>query len=127
MGWAVEYTDEFGEWWEALTESEQAKIDASVRLLEEYGPSLDHPYTSSVERSRHSKMRELRIQIAGRPFRVLYAFDPNRTAILLIGGDKTGEERWYQVHVPIADRLYDRHLLELEKEKAKGANYGEKV
>jgi hypothetical protein len=59
-------------------------------------------------------MRELRIQHEGRPFRVLYAFDPRRTAILLLGGDKTGNERWYTDHVPIADRLYDKHLTELD-------------
>jgi hypothetical protein len=127
VGWEVEYTDEFGDWWEGLSESEQAKIDASVRLLEDYGPSLDHPHTSSVEQSRHSRMRELRVQVLGRPFRVLYAFDPSRTAILLIGGDKTGNERWYEIHVPIADRLYDEHLRDLEKALKKGTSNGEKV
>jgi hypothetical protein len=59
-------------------------------------------------------MRELRIQHEGRPYRVLYAFDPNRDALLLIGGDKTGNRRWYEVFVPVADRLYERHLKELE-------------
>jgi len=58
-------------------------------------------------------MRELRIQHSGRPYRVLYAFDPRRTALLLIGGDKTGNNRWYEVFVPIADSLYDAHLKEL--------------
>jgi hypothetical protein len=118
--WEVEYTDEFGVWWEALSSDEQGRIDASVRLLEEYGPALDHPHTSSVSQSRHQKMRELRIQIGGRPFRVLYAFDPNRAAILLLGGDKTGNERWYEVHVPIADRLYDEHIEGLRKEHGDG-------
>ena len=60
-------------------------------------------------------MRELRIQHQGRPYRVLYAFDPNRAAVLSIGGDKTGEKRWYEIFVPIADRLYDRHFADLEK------------
>ncbi|MBK8451977.1 MAG: type II toxin-antitoxin system RelE/ParE family toxin [Thiofilum sp.] len=55
-------------------------------------------------------MRELRIQHEGRPYRILYAFDPRRCAILLIGGDKTGDKRWYEIHVPIADKLYDKHL-----------------
>jgi hypothetical protein len=64
-------------------------------------------------------MRELRVQVHGRPFRVLYAFDPKRAAILLVGGDKTGDDRWYATNVPIADRLYDRHLLELKKEAMK--------
>jgi hypothetical protein len=61
-------------------------------------------------------MRELRIRHAGRPYRVLYAFDPRRAAILLFGGDKTGNDRWYDEHVPIADRLYDEYLRELERE-----------
>lgn len=61
-------------------------------------------------------MRELRIQHKGRPYRVLYAFDPRRTAILLIGGEKTGDDRWYVRHIPIADRLFDEHLIAIEKE-----------
>ena len=61
-------------------------------------------------------MRELRVQHAGRPYRILYAFDPLRTAILLIGGDKTGNDRWYDTYVPLADRLYDDHLAQLRRE-----------
>jgi hypothetical protein len=61
-------------------------------------------------------MRELRVQSAGRPLRILYAFDPRRTAILLIGGDKTGDDRFYETYVPLADRLYDIYLEELRKE-----------
>jgi hypothetical protein len=61
-------------------------------------------------------MRELRTQTAGKPFRTLYAFDPRRFAILLIGGDKTGDGRWYETQVPIADQLYDEHLKQLKQE-----------
>jgi hypothetical protein len=61
-------------------------------------------------------MRELHTQHGGRPFRTLYAFDPRRMAILLVGGDKTGNDRWYDVHVPIADRLYDQHIDQLRRE-----------
>jgi len=61
-------------------------------------------------------MRELRTQHEGRPLRTLYAFDPRRSAILLLGGDKTGDDRWYAVNVPIADRLYDEHLVQLRRE-----------
>lgn len=114
--WEVEYTDELGEWWTDLTEAEQESIDASVRLLEEKGPNLGFPHTSGIERSRHSHMRELRVQHEGRPYRILYAFDPRRSAILLLGGDKTGNDRWYEVHVPIADKLYDTHIEILRKE-----------
>lgn len=74
------------------------------------------PHSSGIETSRHKHMRELRIQHEGRPYRVLYAFDPRRTAILLIGGDKTGNNRWYEEYVPQADNIYDQHLKELESE-----------
>jgi hypothetical protein len=56
------------------------------------------------------------VQHAGRPYRILYAFDPRRAAILLIGGDKTGNDRWYDTYVPLADRLYDQHLAQLRQE-----------
>lgn len=116
MAWEVEFTDEFGEWWETLTEREQVEISAIVEVLEEMGPQLPFPYSSGVMDSRHSHMRELRVQCAGDPYRVLYAFDPRRIAILLIGGNKTGNDRWYEEFVPIADRLYDEHLEELREE-----------
>lgn len=61
-------------------------------------------------------MRELRVQHQGKPYRVLYAFDPRRVAILLIGGDKTGNNRWYIEYIPIADKLYDAHLQVLRQE-----------
>ncbi|HMO51519.1 MAG TPA: type II toxin-antitoxin system RelE/ParE family toxin [Kiritimatiellia bacterium] len=114
--WAVEYTDEFEAWWNGLTESEQDDIAATVGLLAEKGPSLPFPYSSGVERSKHYHMRELRIQHAGEPYRVLYAFDPRRSAILLIGGNKTGNDRWYDEYIPKADKLYDEHIKLLKKE-----------
>ncbi|HEV8553167.1 MAG TPA: type II toxin-antitoxin system RelE/ParE family toxin [Casimicrobiaceae bacterium] len=116
MTWDVEYTDEFGAWWNGLSEAEHESVDASVRLLEARGPSLPFPYSSGIEMSKHGHMRELRIQHRGRPYRVLYAFDPRRSAILLLGGDKTGDDRWYETNVPVADRLYDEHLELLRKE-----------
>jgi len=116
MKWEVEYTDEFGKWWETLTDEEQESLAASVALLEEGGPKLPFPYSSGINGSKHSHMRELRTQHEGRPYRTLYAFDPRRCAILLIGGDKTGDDQWYEAHIPIADRLYDEHLKELRKE-----------
>ena len=88
----------------------------TVGLLEEKGPSLPYPHSSAILTSRHSHMRELRIQHKGQPYRILYAFDPRRTAILLIGGNKTGNDRWYAESVPIADRLYDDHLAEIDEE-----------
>ena len=116
MEWTVEYTDEFEGWWDSLHEDEQASVAAMVELLEARGPQLPYPYSSGVKGSRHGHMRELRIQHRGNPYRVLYAFDPRRTAILLLGGDKTGNDQWYEESVPVADKLYDEHLAALKKE-----------
>jgi len=114
--WEVEYTDEFGAWWEDLAVEEQEDVYAKVLLLRRSGPTLPRPHADVVHGSRHPNMKELRIQHEGRPYRVLYAFDPRRAAILLIGGDKSGQGRWYETFVPVADRLYDEHLDTLKRE-----------
>lgn len=116
MAVEVEGTDEFDEWLDRLSDAERRDVVAAVDYLELKGTALGFPQTSRVESSRHSHMRELRIQHRGRPYRVLYAFDPRRTAILLLGGDKTGDDRWYEKYVPIADDLYDEYLEELRRE-----------
>jgi hypothetical protein len=91
VAWEVEFTDEFQDWWDAFSEAQQDDVAHPVRHLIEFGPALG-------------------------PLRTLYAFNPLRTAILLIGGDKTGDDRWYARFVPIADRLFERHLGEPKKE-----------
>lgn len=111
--WEVEYTDHFGEWWESLTEGEQIDVAAVVELLEHLGPHLQFPHSSGIIGARQKHMRELRIQHRGKPYRILYAFDPRRTAILLIGGNQTGDDNWYQQHLKLADKLYDQHLTTL--------------
>jgi hypothetical protein len=116
MSWEIENTDEFGAWWEALGETEREDATASVELLSEHGPTLRHPHSSGINGSRHPHMRELRIQSGGRPIRIFYAFDPRRTAILLIGGDKTGDKRFYDRMIPIADNLYDDYIAEIRRE-----------
>ncbi len=120
MLWPIEYTDEFGAWWDGLTNAEQISIDAHVRKLEQRGPNLPFPYSSGINGSRHAHMRELRVQSSGKPLRVFYAFDPHRSAILLIGGDKTGDKRFYDRMIPVADDLYDDHLADLKREKDNG-------
>jgi hypothetical protein len=116
MSWNIEFTDEFEHWWDGLSSAEQETIFPSVTLLERYGTALGFPHSSALNGSRHGQMRELRVQYRGKPIRILYAFDPRRCAILLIGGNKAGQKRWYEKFVPIADRLYDEHLDELRKE-----------
>ena len=112
----LEYTNQFGAWWAGLSEDEQDDITAVVELLMEHGPNLSFPYSSGVQGSRHGHMRELRVQSGGKPIRIFYAFDPRRWAILLIGGDKTGNDRFYKRYVPVADKLYDEYLEELKQE-----------
>lgn len=107
--WEVEYTDEFEEWWGTLSLREQGTIDDAVSALQDLGPALGRPWVDAIKTSRHPNMKELRPR--GGNLRILFAFDPRRAAILLIGGDKTGLwDRWYAEMVPVADRLYDEHL-----------------
>lgn len=117
MAWDVEYTNEFETWWlNKLDTAERGSVAAYVALLEDMGPALGHPYSSAIRGSRYPHLRELRIQHKGRPYRVLYAFDPRRTAVLLMGGIKKQGTRWYEVNVPRAEKLYASHLKQLMTE-----------
>jgi hypothetical protein len=116
VAWDIEVTDEFKDWWNGLTEAECTSVERFVLLLEERGPHLPFPYCSKVSGSRHA-LRELRVQHQGRPYRVFYVFDPRRVALLLLGGDKTGDNRWYEKNILLADQLYDRYLDELSEEE----------
>lgn len=120
MAWAVATLAAFDAWFLKLTSRDRAAVMAYLRMLEDRGPTLPHPYSSGIVGSRHGGMRELRVQSGGRPIRVLYAFDPTRTAIVILGGDKTGDDRWYEVNVPIADRRYDQYLASLKPAPPKG-------
>ena len=116
MPWNVQSTDEFAAWLVTLEEEEQDALARSIGLLQEYGPQLARPHADSLAGSRHANMKELRTQVAGRPLRTFFAFDPLRSAVLLIGGDKTGDRRFYDRMVPRADRLYDEWLDALRNE-----------
>jgi hypothetical protein len=119
MACEVEFTDEFEQWWDGLSGEEQEDISAVVGVLEEKGPALRRPYVGSIASSRHPNMKELVAQHAGRPYRILFAFDPKRHAVLLIGGDKTGNKHWYVEFVPQADAIFDEHLVGLKKDAQK--------
>ena len=124
MSCDIEYTDEFETWWNGLTAGEQDDIRFVVRLLEERGTRLGAPYSSKVKGSRHGRMRELRVQSGGWPIRIFYAFDPRRTAILLIGGRKQEQDRFYREYVRRADAVYDQYLLQLRREGLLGPEKG---
>lgn len=116
MAWEVEVSDTFEAWFDALDDQERRSVATTIDLLVEEGPSLPFPHSSKVTQSRYGTMRELRIQHQGRPYRVLYAFDPRRTAFVILGGDKTGNDRWYDQNVPKADREFEEHLRTLKQE-----------
>lgn len=124
MEWEVEFTGEFEVWWNSLSAAAQEDVNAKVILLQKLGPALRRPHSGAIATSRHPNMKELIVQHRGRPYRLLYAFDPRRHAILLIGGDKTGDDRWYETSVPLADRIFDRHLAILRREKRGRRNHG---
>lgn len=117
MAYEVEVSDEFKTWYEDLSEPEQNSVERVVMMLMEAGPALGYPQSTGIKGSKFSHMRELRIQHEGRPYRVLYAFDPNRMALLLVGGDKTGEDRWYEKMVPKADAIYEKHLKAIKNQR----------
>ena len=115
--WDVVTVDEFDSWFLSLSEAEQIDVLAYVKLLEMQGPHLGRPYADSlVGVKRLKNLKELRVQHLGRPYRVFFAFDPKRQAVLLCGGDKTGDKRFYKKMIPIAEREFLRHLSEESNE-----------
>jgi hypothetical protein len=113
--WEIEVTDQFTAWYDALSDDDAQTINEAVAVLERGGPTLGRPLVDTITASRHANMKELRPLATS--IRILFAFDPRRMAILLLGGDKQGEwERWYRVNIPRADNLYDEHLATLRKE-----------
>jgi hypothetical protein len=115
MKWDVEGTDMFRDWFMGLGEADDDALTDVIRLLERDGPTLKRPYIGSIVQSRHHNMKEL--IVPHRDIRVLFVFDPRRSAILLLGGSKTNNwRRWYDRNVPIADDLYDDYLAELRAE-----------
>jgi hypothetical protein len=111
--WKVEVTDQFTSWYRGLSDDDSAAVDAVVERLIEEGPTLGRPTADTLAGSEMPNLKELR---AAGTLRVLFAFDPRRTAILLLGGDKRGDDRWYEEAIPAAERLYAAHLEELRKE-----------
>jgi hypothetical protein len=114
--WEIEFTDQFEEWWDELTVDQQVSLRKQVRLLANVGPSLGRPAVDRIQSSRYQNMKELRSEQAD-ALRVLFIFDPRRHAILLLGGDKSGQwNEWYEWAVPVADDLYNEYLEEIRKE-----------
>ncbi len=114
--WEVAFTAEAERWFLGLRPEDANRVAASFDELERRGPALGRPFVDSIKGSRHRNMKELRS--VGGQLRALFAFDPNRHAIVLLGGDKAGDwNGWYARNIPRADRLYDEHLRHIGMER----------
>jgi len=111
--WEVEVSDEFRVWYEGLSTGERVSVAVGVELLESNGPVLGRPYVDTLNGSAYPNMKELRVQHQGRPYRILFVFDPHRNAYLILGGDKTGDKGWYVDAIRRADAIYAQHLKEI--------------
>jgi hypothetical protein len=118
MSWAVEIGDEFEPEFDALHEGVQNEILALSLVLQQFGPQLGRPRVDTLNGSRHANMKELRFSAADGEWRVAFAFDPKRKAVLLVAGDKSGgsEKRFYRELIRKADERFDAHLARLRKE-----------
>ena len=121
--WHVATTAAFDEWFADLDEDGQAELIAKVELLKLLGPKLGRPHADTLNGSKHANMKELRADTADNVLRVAFAFDPVRTGILLVAGDKSGvsQKRFYKHLIARADKLFDAPLAALKaKNKGKG-------
>ena len=114
--WTIERTNEVAAWIAQLDDDAKEAIYKNLLILRELGPSLGRPYVDTINDSKHKNMKELRVQNKKRLFRIFFAFAPDRNALLIIGGDKRGDKRFYQRMIPIADEIYDRYIKEKRRE-----------
>ncbi len=112
MIWEIIFHEKFEEWFFAEDIEVQKSMAMVLDVLEEQGAALGRPYVDTIKGSAFTNMKELRIQHDGNPYRILFAFDLQRQAVLLIGGNKGGDKRWYEKNIPIADRRFEEYLEE---------------
>ncbi len=116
MGWEIEGTVQFKEWYDGLDAAETKAVNAAVEILAGNGPGLGRPFVDTINGSQIANLKELRPK--RNIIRILFVFDPRRTAILLIGGSKTDDWRgWYDRNIPEAERLYAPYIAELRKDE----------
>jgi hypothetical protein len=115
--WTVVFEQPFEDWFYSLTENEKVDILAYIRVLEVHGANLGRPQVDTLKGSQLKNLKELRVQHAGNPYRILFVFDPLRQAVLLCGGNKTGDKRFYDRMILIAEASYKRYLEELKNDK----------
>ena len=111
--WDVIDDPDYRAWFEVQAVEVRDAIVAAVIVLSTLGPQLGRPLVDTLKGSRLPNLKELRVRCQGDPYRILFAFDPARRAILLVGGNKGGDKRWYKVNIPIAEARYAHHLADM--------------
>lgn len=111
------YAQEFTEWLLSLDDDTFDDVEAMLELLKKYGYNLNRPYADTIKGSKLTNLKELRIQSNGKPLRAFFVFDPLRQAVVLCGGDKTGDKRFYKKMIPLAQSIYQSYLDQLELSK----------
>ena len=121
MKWEVDLHDDFVPEYRGLHKDVQDELLARIELLEQFGPQLGRPRADTLNDSRHANIKELRFDAADGVWRVAFAFDPNRKAIILAAGDKSGvgEKRLYRQLIDKADARFDAHLAKIKRQKQK--------
>lgn len=115
MVWKIVTVECFDDWFLGLNASEQQDVLSAILVLEQFGPTLGRPYVDSLKGTDKVKnLKELRVQHNGKPYRVFFAFDPLRQAVMLCGGDKTGDKHFYETMIPIAEREFLNYLQGME-------------
>jgi hypothetical protein len=117
MAFTVIFSAEFRDWFDKQDKSLQRAVLMYAGLLEEHGPQLSRPHADTLKGSKLKNLKELRVQYRGDPYRILYAFDPKRQALLLVGGNKASDKKWYERMMPLAETIFEAHLEKLRKEE----------
>lgn len=115
MPYIVLYLNEFATWLDTQDEALQLRTLAQLELLKERGPLLNRPYVDTLKGSEIANLKELRLTFEKAPIRILFVFDPKQNAVIILAGNKQGDKRWYDVNIPIAEKLYKEYLAEQKK------------
>lgn len=117
MPYKINFAEPFKEWWDTLERDLKKALLKQIGFLEHYGPHLSRPYADTLHDTTIANLKELRLKYQNQPYRIIYAFDPKREALLLIGGNKASSKRWYKQMIPKAEAIFNAHLQALREEQ----------
>ena len=115
MPYELVLLDDFAAWLDEQEEDRRIKILGHLDLLEERGPLLGRPYVDTLKGSKIQNLKELRVQHKTEPIRILFAFDPKQQAVIILGGSKQADKRWYDTNIPVAEKMFFEHLEKQRK------------